>query len=93
MTRSSLSGVTLMGAAAVALAACASRRLPPGTPPPEYETRTYPAWPPASAASNAAAAPVEPTAPPGPETPPGTVERGDAGTVPAAGPSPAAPSE
>jgi hypothetical protein len=30
---------------AVALiAGCATKRLPPGTPPPEYETRELPAW-------------------------------------------------
>lgn len=90
MRYSSRSGVTLL---AVALTACASRRLPPGTPPPEYETRSYPAWPPASAASIASAQPPDPAAPPGPDTPVSPVEPGAAGTVPAGGPFPAAPSE
>lgn len=26
------------------VAGCAAKRLPPGTPPPEYETRELPAW-------------------------------------------------
>jgi hypothetical protein len=55
------------------VAACAAKRLPPGTPPPEYETRELPAWTgdapdagpaapapsvPAPAADEAAGAPV-----------------------------------
>jgi hypothetical protein len=86
MTR--LSGVRVMFVG-TALVACASPRLPPGTPPPEYEMRTYAPWPPASAPSAAPApAPVVgPEAPSGPGTPSATqAPVGD-------GPSPAAPSE
>lgn len=55
MTRALLFGTVVFGA----LAGCASKRLPPGTPPPEYETRTFPPWPPLSAAPSASvAAPV-----------------------------------
>jgi hypothetical protein len=42
MTRTSR---LLAGFFAVALVVgCAAKRLPPGTPPPEYETRELPAW-------------------------------------------------
>lgn len=41
-TRSLLLG---MGCACAVLA-CSAKRLPPGTPPPEYETRTVEPWPP-----------------------------------------------
>jgi hypothetical protein len=37
------------------LSACATKRLPPGTPPPEYETRAIPPWPPVSASAPAPA--------------------------------------
>ncbi|HTQ03687.1 MAG TPA: hypothetical protein VMI54_07510 [Polyangiaceae bacterium] len=46
------------GLLALAAGGCAAKRLPPGTPPPEYETRAIPAWPPASAAPAASAASV-----------------------------------
>ncbi len=45
------------------LGGCATKRLPPGTPPPEYETRAVPPWPPVTSAPSAPA-PV-PTAPEG----------------------------
>jgi hypothetical protein len=50
---------TLFGVmlACVAVAACATKRLPAGTPPPEYEMRAFPSWPPASAQAGAAGAP------------------------------------
>jgi hypothetical protein len=51
---------------------CATKSLPPGTPPPEYEKRTFEPWP--NAASDAGAdAEASPAAPAGPapaEAPP-----------------------
>lgn len=49
----------LGGAAAVPLG-CASKGLPPGTPPPEYEQRTLEPWPPAPDAGTAPAADAGP---------------------------------
>jgi hypothetical protein len=38
-------GRSFVGVLLVSLVAgCAAKRLPPGTPPPEYETRELPAW-------------------------------------------------
>ena len=46
---------------------CATKSLPPGTPPPEYEKRSFEPWPPANAGVDAG----EPDAASGPvETPP-----------------------
>ena len=42
-------------AVTLAIAACATKRLPPGTPAPEYETRSFPPWPAASAGASASA--------------------------------------
>lgn len=48
---------------AAVLAACAGRRLPPGTPPPEYEQPIVSAWPPEIGdAGSDAAAPAVPDA-------------------------------
>jgi hypothetical protein len=71
-----------------ALGACATKRLPPGTPPPEYETRAIPPWPPVTPSSSAAPAEFGPPA----------AEILDAGSAPDAasitpGPSPDAGSE
>jgi len=40
--------VWLLAFAALVFAACSGRRLPPGTPPPEYEPPLVTAWPPAT---------------------------------------------
>ncbi len=70
--------------ALVGVGACATKRLPAGTPPPEYETHAFQPWPPASAAPRAAvsasgaspsaqaqkAAPAASAAPPNGKTPP-----------------------
>jgi hypothetical protein len=57
-------------AAALVALACGHRRLPPGTPPPEYERPVVSPWPPASASAEAAPVPVEPNAEPrAPESP------------------------
>ena len=37
-----------LGLMALIFAACSGRRLPPGTPPPEYEPPVVAPWPPAS---------------------------------------------
>ena len=83
MTGPSLRRMTALGC--LALAGCASRRLPPGTPPPEYETRSVPAWP-------ATAAPAASGAETGPDSTPRAPSDAsgplDAGAAPPAGPSP-----
>jgi hypothetical protein len=56
---------TIVVVALVALGwvACATKRLPPGTPPPEYEKRTFEPWPrPEPDAGTGAAAPAAPPA-------------------------------
>ena len=55
-------------------ASCATKSLPPGTPPPEYEERQLEPWPPADAGAADAAAPnapseAEPSAPGQPDPP------------------------
>lgn len=61
------------GLISLAFAACSGRRLPPGTPPPEYEPPIVTPWPERSDAGGAdAAAPaqsdrVDPPKPPDPE--------------------------
>ena len=42
-------------AVTLVVVACATKRLPPGTPAPEYETRSFPPWPAASASAPASA--------------------------------------
>jgi hypothetical protein len=44
---------------------CATKSLPPGTPPPEYEKRTFEPWPTAAsdAGADAQASPAEPAGP------------------------------
>jgi hypothetical protein len=50
---------------------CATKRLPPGTPPPEYEKRTFEPWSPLEPDAGAdAAAPAAPPAGPAPMAPP-----------------------
>jgi hypothetical protein len=70
VTRPSLVGVIV--ALGLTLG-CATKRLPPGTPPPEYETQVFPPWPPPSAvpsaAPAAASAGVVTSAPSGAEIP------------------------
>jgi hypothetical protein len=78
--------------------ACASKRIPPGTPPPEYERPEVMPWPPPSEspATESEAPPLpEPAAPQGPAPEPPEPESVDAGAPPAsdlpeAGPGPAA---
>jgi hypothetical protein len=48
----SVRGMCLLGVAA-GFAACSVKSLPPGTPPPEYERRSFEPWPAADAGSNA----------------------------------------
>src|SRR5262245_11708902 len=57
---------------------CATTSLPPGTPPPEYEKRTFDPWPRADAGPGAQAPDAAP------ETPPPADPASDAGTAPAA---------
>jgi hypothetical protein len=71
-----------------ALGACATKRLPPGTPPPEYETRAIPPWPPATPSSSVA--PTE-SGPPAAESPDAGSTLDAASAAP--GPSPDAGSE
>jgi len=90
MTRSFLA-LLVVGAE---LGGCSAPRLPPGTPPPEYETRTLPPWPGAAAGaagqtSNATSEPAN-AASPG-ELPPGPGTAGSGGS--GAGPSPGVPGE
>jgi len=84
--------VTVMGWLVVStlMAGCGPQRLPPGIPPPEYETRTLPPWPPgaAGAAGQAMGAAAEPSS--AAAGAPGGAA-GFAGAMP--GPSPAAPAE
>ena len=55
---------------ALAFAACSGRRLPPGTPPPEYEAPIVTPWPAASADAGVDAAPkASEDEPPSPATP------------------------
>jgi hypothetical protein len=63
----------------LAFMGCAAKRLPPGTPPPEYEKRTFEPWPPleSDAGADAAAPAVEPAGPPPTEAAPPTTN--DAG--------------
>jgi hypothetical protein len=78
----------------VTASACASKRLPPGTPPPEYETRPISPWPPEAASSRAPAGSAN-ALPPATSTevgPPPPPVGGSAGSLPAA-PSPAARDE
>lgn len=70
--------------------ACATKRLPPGTPPPEYETRSFEAWPPASASAAPAPSPPPPPSVEGP--PPAPPEAPALGSA-APRPSPDAGSE
>jgi hypothetical protein len=69
----------------LSLAACSSKRLPPGTPPPEYEQRPVAPWP--SASLPAAAVPE--VAEPPPAGPEAGAAGPDAGTDPGAAPAPA----
>lgn len=91
-----MSHVSRSVAAVLALgiaAACAAKRLPPGTPPPEYETRELPPWSgdavdagtDAPAPAEVTPVPAEAPAPPAPSAePPAEPQVVDAG----AGPSP-----
>lgn len=66
----------VLGAALLALG-CGHRRLPPGTPPPEYEKPVVPPWPEPGASATvepAPAIPVPSAEPPAPEPPPVDVE-------------------
>lgn len=90
MTRS-LFARMLVGAL---LCGCSAPRLPPGTPPPEYETRSLPPWPGAAAgaagsASNRAPEPAEAVSPR--TEPRGPAAAGAGGIGPS--PSPAVPGE
>jgi len=69
---------------------CGPQRLPPGMPPPEYETRSPPPWPPGAA--GAAGQPANAaTAPSATSAAAGSPAAGSGGVLP--GPSPAAPAE
>jgi hypothetical protein len=58
-------------AALAVLCGCAAKRLPPGTPPPEYETRELAPWTAEALDAGAAApSPVEPAPAPVDTTPP-----------------------
>lgn len=90
MTRSAVA--LLLSAALVG--GCSAPQLPPGTPAPEYETRSLPPW--AGAAGGAAGLapiatpePLDATSPDAP--PPGPGAAGSGGVGP--GPSPAVPGE
>jgi hypothetical protein len=74
--------------ACLGLVACATKRLPPGTPPPEYETRAVSPWPPVTPSSSVAPVPVAT----GPDAPPEPATSLDAGSV-SPSPSPDAGSE
>jgi hypothetical protein len=82
MTRALLAAL----AACLWLSACATKRLPPGTPPPEYETRAIPPWPPVPSSSPAPAPAAS-----APELSPDAGSSPDAPSEP--GPSPDAGSE
>jgi len=76
------------------LLGCSAPQLPPGTPPPEYETRSLPPWPGAAAgaagmASNAPPEPAEAASPQAPAPGPGAAGAGAIGPSP----SPAVPGE
>jgi hypothetical protein len=61
----------VLGAVALA-SACSGRRLPPGTPPPEYEPPVVPEWsaaPPDAGAEPPAPAPTDPEVTPPPPAP------------------------
>jgi hypothetical protein len=70
----------------VLVSACSAATLPPGTPPPEYETRPVEPWPPASAVTAPSAETPLPSndAPPAAPPPDPSVTEGpsDAGTAP-----------
>jgi hypothetical protein len=58
-----VSTILIFAVALVACGGCATKRLPPGTPPPEYEKRTFEPWPPSEPDAGAdAAAPLAPPA-------------------------------
>jgi hypothetical protein len=62
---------------------CATKSLPPGTPPPEYETRSIEPWPPHgtdAGADDVAPPPNAPSAAPSDSAP--DVRPGDAGVAP-----------
>jgi hypothetical protein len=76
---------------AVALAAllgafsCSVKSLPPGTPPPEYERRSFEPWPPAAADAGSDAEPLPaPSAQPEPAD--ASVDAPDASVFPDGGP-------
>jgi hypothetical protein len=62
--------LVMWGATALMLA-CSGQRLPPGTPPPEYEPPVVPAWSPATPDAGALPEPAaEPEPPMAPAAPP-----------------------
>lgn len=82
---------TVLVLAALAALGCAAKRLPPGTPPPEYETRELPPWS-GDATDAGSSEPATPEAAPPPADtlpPPVTPEPPKTEPVPLdAGPSP-----
>jgi hypothetical protein len=90
MTRS----VVALVLAGPLLGGCSAPQLPPGTPPPEYETRTLPPWPGAAAGaaglpSNGAPEPADTVSPQALPPGPGAAGAGGSGSSP----SPAVPLE
>ncbi|HEX6273211.1 MAG TPA: hypothetical protein VFZ53_09230 [Polyangiaceae bacterium] len=73
---------------ALAVGACSVKSLPQGTPPPEYETRSFDAWPQAPADAGASAEPTTAPEPPpaAPATPDASTPDGAPGLVDAAAP-------
>jgi len=71
----------LFASTLLAFAGCATKSLPPGTPPPEYEKRPVEPWPPASdAGADATMAAVPPAGPAPTETVPPSEIPIDAGS-------------
>jgi hypothetical protein len=61
MSRTLRLGRAALGA--LACLGCATKSLPPGTPPPDYEKRTFDPWPPPDAGPGAEAPDAAPEAP------------------------------
>ncbi|HVJ14575.1 MAG TPA: hypothetical protein VM686_04005 [Polyangiaceae bacterium] len=66
--------LTVFGCVALALA-CGPKRIPPGTPAPEYESPAVTPWPPAASAEPSG---TKPEPPPAEEPDAGSVDAGEA---------------
>lgn len=78
----------LVALSALSAFGCATKRLPPGTPPPEYETRELPPWSAETPDAGPSEQAAEPT-PAVPETPPSEQPKTDPAPLDAgASPSP-----